>query len=171
MARRYVRIGSLENIHIYDDAEFDGGVETDDVIKAGHAPVLGEDVLRLDDVGGIVGNVIGPGTSTDNAVARFDGASGKNIQNSLVTISDGGTVNIPTGQAYQVNGTQVVTDQQAAEANAAAISAISVNAGADQIDRTTFNNDLATLVTEINAIRTTLNNLLAKLRTHGLIDT
>jgi hypothetical protein len=34
--------------------------------------------------------VVGPGSSTDNAVARFDGTSGKLIQNSVTTIDDTG---------------------------------------------------------------------------------
>jgi hypothetical protein len=34
------------------------------------------------------GNVNGPASSTDNAVARFDGTTGKLIQNSVVTIAD-----------------------------------------------------------------------------------
>lgn len=34
------------------------------------------------------GDVTGPGSSTDNAVARFDGTGGKTLQNSGVTISD-----------------------------------------------------------------------------------
>lgn len=33
------------------------------------------------------GDVTGPGSSTDNAVARFDGTTGKLLQNSPVTIS------------------------------------------------------------------------------------
>jgi hypothetical protein len=36
------------------------------------------------------GNVQGPASSTDNAVARFDQTTGKIIQNSVVTISDSG---------------------------------------------------------------------------------
>lgn len=39
-----------------------------------------------------VGDVMGPGSSTDNAVARFDGTTGKVIQNSVVTIGDTGAV-------------------------------------------------------------------------------
>lgn len=35
------------------------------------------------------GDVVGPGSSTDNAVARFDGTTGKLLQNSSVTIDDG----------------------------------------------------------------------------------
>jgi hypothetical protein len=38
------------------------------------------------------GDVDGPASSTDNAVARFDGTTGKLIQNSLVTVSDTGAV-------------------------------------------------------------------------------
>ena len=35
-----------------------------------------------------VGDASGPGSSVDNAIARFDGAGGKTLQNSTVTISD-----------------------------------------------------------------------------------
>lgn len=40
------------------------------------------------------GDVNGPTSSTDNAVVRFDGTTGKLIQNSNVTISDAGIVNV-----------------------------------------------------------------------------
>jgi hypothetical protein len=53
--------------------------------------------------GGTPGDVAGPASSTDNAVARFDGAGGKTLQNSLVTIDDSGSVNIPSGQTYKIN--------------------------------------------------------------------
>ena len=38
------------------------------------------------------GDVNGPASSTDNAVARFDGTTGKLIQNSAVTINDAGAI-------------------------------------------------------------------------------
>lgn len=38
------------------------------------------------------GDVVGPSSATDNAVARFDTTTGKLIQNSVVTISDTGAV-------------------------------------------------------------------------------
>lgn len=47
------------------------------------------------------GDVVGPGSSTDNAVARFDGTTGKLIQNSSVTIDDNGSVVVPSGQSAQ----------------------------------------------------------------------
>jgi len=44
--------------------------------------------LNLLDGKTAVGDASGPGSSTDNAVARFDGTGGKTLQNSTVTISD-----------------------------------------------------------------------------------
>jgi len=41
------------------------------------------------------GDVTGPASATDNAIARFDSTTGKLIQNSLVTIGDNGQVAIP----------------------------------------------------------------------------
>jgi hypothetical protein len=41
---------------------------------------------------GSYGDVAGPASSTDNAIARFDGTTGKVIQNSLVTVDDSGNV-------------------------------------------------------------------------------
>jgi hypothetical protein len=38
------------------------------------------------------GDVVGPASSTDNALSRFDGAGGKTIQNSLVVVNDAGGV-------------------------------------------------------------------------------
>lgn len=38
------------------------------------------------------GDVVGPASATDNAIARFDGTTGKLIQNSIVTVSDTGAV-------------------------------------------------------------------------------
>gem|GEM_PF-5359892 len=51
------------------------------------------------------GDVSGPASSTDNAVPRFDGIGGKTLQNSLLTVDDLGSPNIPAGQAYKINGT------------------------------------------------------------------
>lgn len=41
---------------------------------------------------GGTGDVVGPASSTDNAVARFDGTTGKLLQNGVVTIDDSGNV-------------------------------------------------------------------------------
>ena len=39
------------------------------------------------------GDVVGPASATDNAITRFDGTTGKLIQNSTVTIDDNGNAN------------------------------------------------------------------------------
>jgi len=41
------------------------------------------------------GDVSGPASATDNAITRFDGTTGKIVQNSLVTISDTGAITAP----------------------------------------------------------------------------
>ena len=53
------------------------------------------------------GDVTGPSTGTDNAIVRFDGSTGKLIQNSPVTLSDTGSFAFPDGvrQTFNPNGT------------------------------------------------------------------
>lgn len=58
----------------------------------------------VDSTSGATGDVSGPGSSTDNAIVRFNGLSGKIIQNGLVTIDDNGTINIPAGQDFTIGG-------------------------------------------------------------------
>jgi hypothetical protein len=43
--------------------------------------------------GGGVGDVVGPASATDNALVRYDGTTGKLIQNSSITIDDNGNAN------------------------------------------------------------------------------
>jgi hypothetical protein len=47
------------------------------------------------DIDTSTGDVVGPGSATDLAIARYDGVTGKLIQNSPVTVSDTGTVSLP----------------------------------------------------------------------------
>jgi hypothetical protein len=71
---------------------------TQSIVIRGTGPTTGVTVLAgtqslvvwngVDFVEVASGNVDGPATSTDNAVARFDGTTGKLIQNSVVTIAD-----------------------------------------------------------------------------------
>jgi hypothetical protein len=53
-----------------------------------------------------VGDVNGPSSSTDNAIARFNGTGGKDIQNSVVTVAD-------TTGAISISGHQALTDPTA----------------------------------------------------------
>ncbi len=45
--------------------------------------------------GGGLGDVAGPSSATDNALARFDSTTGKLIQDSPVTVSDAGAITVP----------------------------------------------------------------------------
>ena len=49
--------------------------------------------------GGGSGNVFGPASSTDNAFARFNGTTGKILQNSLLTMTDSGSLTV-NGDAH-----------------------------------------------------------------------
>lgn len=56
------------------------------------------------------GDVVGPASATDNAVARFDGTTGKLIQNSAVTIGDdGATVIAANSSSAGLRITQIGT--------------------------------------------------------------
>jgi hypothetical protein len=50
------------------------------------------------------GDVVGPAGSSDNAVARFDLATGKLIQNSVVLVSDLGVMTGGTWQGVRLAG-------------------------------------------------------------------
>lgn len=58
--------------------------------------------------GGGGGSVTGPASSTDNAIARWNGAGGTAIQDSLVVVSDPGSITLPGGQT--VDGRDVSVD-------------------------------------------------------------
>jgi hypothetical protein len=53
------------------------------------------------------GNLIGPASSTDNAIARFDSTTGTVLQNSAVTIDDSGVVAGVTSLA--ITGSDTIT--------------------------------------------------------------
>jgi hypothetical protein len=55
---------------------------------------------------GSVGDVFGPSSSTDNAIARFDATTGKLIQNSNVTINDTGDMNVNN---HNITNAQTIT--------------------------------------------------------------
>ncbi len=71
--------------------------------------------------GGGSGDVVGPGSSTDNAVVRFDSTTGKLVQNSAVTIADTtGNIALPGGGT--VDGRDVSVDGAMLDAHVASTS-------------------------------------------------
>lgn len=80
-------------------------------------------VQLLASSGGASGDVVGPASATDNAVVRFDGTTGKLVQNSAVTIADttgnitGGTYNKVTITAPATSATLTIADGKTLTAN------------------------------------------------------
>lgn len=72
------------------------------ILKSGTTPSVWLFGTTAQGTGGTFGGTTG---STDNAVLRADGTGGATIQSSLATVDDSGTVNIPTGQTYNINNT------------------------------------------------------------------
>ena len=54
------------------------------------------------------GDVVGPGSATDNALARFDSTTGKLIQDSTVTLDDTGALTVPEMAAPSTPGANKV---------------------------------------------------------------
>lgn len=57
---------------------------------SGTTVVVNGDVIEI--TAGGAGDVVGPASATDNAIARFDGVTGKLLQNSSVTVDDAGII-------------------------------------------------------------------------------
>lgn len=85
----------------------------------------------------------------------------------------GNQVNVKTRANYGLNLDThgLALKKQAAEPDAGVVGSVEIVAGTDAIDLADANTKIATMVGEINAIKTTLNNLLAKLRTAEVINT
>lgn len=67
------------------------------------------------------GDVVGPGTATDNAIVRFDGATGKLVQNSIVIVDDTGNVSgiVNITLSGTVDGRDVAADGSTLDAHVA----------------------------------------------------
>lgn len=88
----YFRIVPDGNITIgnftYDADQSVGAGQDNYVLTYDH----GTGLISLEASGGGSGDVVGPASATDNAIARFDTTTGKLIQNSVVTIDDTGNM-------------------------------------------------------------------------------
>ena len=63
-----------------------------DVVYTWSPAFTGKVVIGGGGAGSGTGDVVGPASSTDNAIARYDSTTGKLLQNSAVTIDDSGNI-------------------------------------------------------------------------------
>jgi len=78
-----------------------GVVATVDVGTSGN--VLTSNGLGLPPTFQSTGNVVGPGSATDNAIARFDTGTGELIQNSVMSITDAGVLFLDAAQTHSIS--------------------------------------------------------------------
>jgi hypothetical protein len=118
------------------------------------------------------GDVVGPSSSTDNAIARFDSTTGKLLQNSLVTVSDTGAITVASeftlpvvdGTANQVlttDGAGAVTWEDAGASRSSVTKTANYTAtGSDDIiycDTNTFTITLPAAASNTNLVLTIKN--------------
>ncbi len=90
-----ISINSDRDVTISDGAiDFDiASHDTSNGLKLGGTLVTSTAAeINLLDGKSSVGDASGPGSATDNAIARFDGTGGKTLQNSSTTIDDNGDI-------------------------------------------------------------------------------
>jgi hypothetical protein len=103
------------------DGDFPGcvqsGMLTDGPIKTTKTPTATGEVLRFNDIGTLVGNVVGPASATADAIAVFNSTTGKIIKNSTLILDSSGNLSknvsdleIDCGTEKTVKLVQVVYD-------------------------------------------------------------
>ena len=99
MAQKFVTIGSLVNVHVYEDGTHSYGFETDGVAYVGTAPTNPNEVLRLTDVP-TPGTIVTAGAAiTDHTIVRGDGGA-RGIQDSGILIDDSDNLTLPDGAVF-----------------------------------------------------------------------
>lgn len=180
MAIQTIRIGSMKDVHVYDDGIFPSGIDlsagievgedihavgdidSDGTVSSAIAPVNPTDVVRLSDMA-TYGDVKGPATSSDNAIARFNGTNNKTIQGSSAYVTDGGDLLIPdsryVGSSSCVDAVQIEIDGDVVmKKDLKVTEAFGCNNKAVQASATVniACTDLATVIALCNQIRTAL---------------
>ena len=73
------------------------------------ATSVGPGEVEVEIPGGAGGDVVGPASSTDEALARFDGITGKPLQDSSVTVSNAGDMTFPAGATLAIDEIEPAT--------------------------------------------------------------
>ena len=102
--------------------------------------LIGEHIAAIDEAlaGAAFGDVVGPISSTDEALVRFNGITGKLIQNSNATLTDGGaltlTLGLTTGADINVGGNSITNVNLVDGVDVSDHSSRHENGGADEIE-------------------------------------
>lgn len=123
LALALVPAAALADINAHDIGRYGAGVA---VNSAAMIPAMYNGVLKNTTPAFIVAGasgVVGPVSSTDNAVARFDSTTGKILQNSVVLVSDLGAITGVTTLAASstITETRTPTADSAATNNGVAV--------------------------------------------------
>jgi hypothetical protein len=120
-----------------------GAYQTDGTARAGGSGGFGGVyVLEYANANGI-GDLIGPASATDNAVARFDATTGKLLQNSGVTISDTAVIAGAKGVAMNGSSSGTLTIQPAASTTGHTLTLPSAQGSAGTVLRNNGNGGLS----------------------------
>ena len=87
--------------------EGSSAADTGWILSTNNPIVLGTTVLTFVKFTSLGGDFVGPASSTDNAIVRFDGTGGKTGQGSLVTLSDADLFAVPntSGSGFDLYST------------------------------------------------------------------
>lgn len=97
---------------------------------------------------------------------------GANYSISVADDGDGSvtlTVKLKAGFGIDVDADGLKLKRQSHLPDAVAVSSITLNSGADTVDRAAFNTALSSLVSEVNDIKDVLNNLIARLESAEIL--
>jgi hypothetical protein len=104
---------------------------------------------------GLGGDVVGPASATDEAIARFDTTTGKLIQNSSATINDSGQLALNTGAAF---GTALLTLRS--DAGASTTPSISMDGYGGTVYNIGFRRANGTIASPTATLATTIISIL-----------
>lgn len=112
--------------------------------------------------GGGSGDVSGPASSTANAVVRFSGTGGKTLKNTGITIDDSNDVTVADGTDFvlgSTTGTKIGTASTEKLAFLGATPIVRQGQPGTASFSGNYGTDGATIVNNLNSIRTVLINL------------
>ena len=149
-------------------------LESDVVTGTTPLTIVSETLVNNLNVDKVDGYDVDDTSAVDNEILVFNTTSGKLEIGSgdLVTQQ---SIALVTGKSIKVNGNQIISDQQSAITDASTSHSITDPADSpadvDALRDDLVANTMPDIESKLDSLGTTLNSILAILRTHGLINT